>query len=72
MLDLDLPKEIEERLETIASRTGRSKEAWAADAIVEALQDQEDYLVAIERLQREHPGIPLEEVERELGLAGRI
>jgi RHH-type transcriptional regulator, rel operon repressor / antitoxin RelB len=70
ILALDLPREIEERLETIASRTGRSKETWAAEAIVEALEDQEDYLVAVERLRLERPGIPLEEAERQLGLAG--
>ena len=35
MLALDLPKEIEDRLIAAASRVGQTKEAWAADAIVE-------------------------------------
>jgi RHH-type rel operon transcriptional repressor/antitoxin RelB len=69
MLALDLPIDIEERLETVASQAGRTKEAWVADAIVELLKEQEDHLVAIERLRRGRPGIPLEEVERQLGLA---
>jgi RHH-type transcriptional regulator, rel operon repressor / antitoxin RelB len=68
MLALDLPKEVEERLIAAASRAGQTKEAWAADAIVELLEDEEDYRIAIERLRRERPGIPLEDVERELGL----
>ena len=38
VLALDLPKEIEQRLEIMASRAGRSKEAWAADALVEFLE----------------------------------
>ena len=70
LLALDLPPDLEERLETVVSQAGRTKkEAWVADAIVELLKEQEDYLVAIERLRRGRPGIPLEEVERQLGLA---
>jgi RHH-type transcriptional regulator, rel operon repressor / antitoxin RelB len=69
MLALDLPTEVEERLIAAASRAGQTKEAWAADAIAELLDDEEDYRIAIERIRRERPGIPLEDVERELGLA---
>jgi predicted DNA-binding protein len=69
MLALQLSKETEERLEAIASRMGRTKEACAEAAIMEFLEGEEDYRVAVERLQREQPGIPLEEVERRLGLA---
>ena len=67
MLALDLLREIEEPLIAAASRAGQTKEAWAADAIVELLDDEEDYRIAIERPRRERPGIPLEDVERELG-----
>jgi RHH-type rel operon transcriptional repressor/antitoxin RelB len=35
---------------------------------VEFLEDQEDYLLAIARLEKNLPGIPIEEVERRLGL----
>jgi RHH-type transcriptional regulator, rel operon repressor / antitoxin RelB len=69
MLALDLPREVEERLIAAASRAGQTKEAWATHAIVELLNDEEEYRIAIERLRRERPGIPLEDVERELGPA---
>jgi RHH-type transcriptional regulator, rel operon repressor / antitoxin RelB len=69
MLSLQLSRDIEERLETIANKTGRTKHDCAAIAIVSFVESQEDYQVAVERLKRNQPGIPLEEVERRLGLA---
>jgi RHH-type rel operon transcriptional repressor/antitoxin RelB len=69
MLSLELPKDIEDRLETIAKTTGRTKQDCAAAAIVNFVESEEDYHVAVERLKRNQPGIPLEEVERRLGLA---
>jgi RHH-type transcriptional regulator, rel operon repressor / antitoxin RelB len=66
---LQIPKEIEDRLESVAQRTGRSKDECAREAIAEFVESEEDYLVAVERLKQNHPGIPLEEVERRLGLA---
>ena len=69
MLALRLPKELERRLETLAKRTGRTKSYYAKVAIQEYLDDQEDYLIAMERLEQNHQGIPLDEVERRLGLA---
>jgi len=69
MLALRLPKELERRLETLAKRTGRTKSYYAKVAIQEYLDDQEDYLIAMERLEQNLQGIPLDEVERRLGLA---
>jgi RHH-type rel operon transcriptional repressor/antitoxin RelB len=37
-------------------------------AILEHLDDLEDYYLALERLEQNLPGIPLDEVERRLGL----
>jgi hypothetical protein len=48
----------------------KPKRLGRPDAIIELLDDEEGYRIAIERLRRERPGIPLEDVERELGLAG--
>ena len=46
MLALRLPPDIEERLEALAKRTGRSKSFYAREAILEHLEDLEDlYLV---------------------------
>ncbi|HEB73468.1 MAG TPA: TraY domain-containing protein [Nitrospirae bacterium] len=69
MLALRLPPEIEKRLEKLAKKTGRTKSYYAKQAIVEFLEDQEDYLLALSRLEKERPGIPIDEVERRLGLA---
>ena len=69
MLALQLPPEIEERLEAVAGSTGKTKEECAARAILDFLESEEDFLLATERLGKKRPGIPLEEVERQLGLA---
>lgn len=68
MLAIRLPKEIEERLEELARKTGRSKSYYVRQAILEHLDDLEDYYLAVERLEQNLPGIPLDEVERRLGL----
>ena len=69
MLALQLPEDIEKRLESLASKTGRTKSYYAEQAIIEFLAAEEDYLLAVARLEQERPGIPLDEVERRLGLA---
>ena len=71
MLALRLPPEIEQRLEALAKKTGRSKSYYAKRAIVEFIEDQEDYLLALaalERLERGETTISLEELEKRLGL----
>jgi RHH-type rel operon transcriptional repressor/antitoxin RelB len=69
MLAIRLPKEIEDRLEALARQTGRTKTYYARQAILEYLDDLEDYYLAVARLEENLPTIPLEEVERQLGLA---
>jgi RHH-type rel operon transcriptional repressor/antitoxin RelB len=68
MLALRLPADLEKRLDELAKNTGRSKSYYARLAIEEFLQDQEDYLLAINRLEKNLHGIPIDEVERRLGL----
>ncbi|PZA07118.1 MULTISPECIES: TraY domain-containing protein [unclassified Meiothermus] len=68
MLAVRLPKEIEARLEALARKTGRSKSYYVRQAILEHLDDLEDYYLAVERLEQNLPGIPLDAVERRLGL----
>lgn len=70
MLALRLPPEIEQRLETLARETGRTKSYYAKKAIIEFLQNEEDYLLALTRLEENNPRISLEDVERQLGLEG--
>lgn len=71
MLAIRLDKELEERLDALAKRTGRTKTYYARKAIEQKLQELEDYFLAEERLRDYTPGdgIPLEQVKRELGLA---
>jgi len=69
MLALRLPRQIEQRLERLATTTGRTKSFYAKQAIAEFWEAEEDYLLAVARLERQRPGIPLEELERRLALA---
>jgi RHH-type rel operon transcriptional repressor/antitoxin RelB len=46
MLALRLPADIEERLDALARRTGRSKSFYAREAILEHLEDLEDRYLA--------------------------
>ncbi len=54
MLALRLPPEIEERLESLARRTGRSKSFYAREAILEHLEDLEDTYLAQEALDEHY------------------
>lgn len=66
MLAIRLPPEIEKRLAELAERTGRSKSYYARQAILEHLDDLEDYYLAAARV--EEARLSLEDVEQRLGL----
>ncbi|MBZ5571389.1 MAG: ribbon-helix-helix domain-containing protein [Acidobacteriia bacterium] len=68
MLTVRLSPSMEARLARLAKRTGRSKSHYAKQAIAEFLDDQEDYLIAVSRLEDELPSIPLDKVVKRLGL----
>lgn len=68
MLAIRLDKEVEERLERLAKRTGRTKTYHAREAILEHLEDLEDYYLAVNALQNPGPIYTAEEAKRELGL----
>ena len=68
MLAIRLPESIEERLDALARETGRTKTSLAREAILEYLDDLEDLYLAEARARRNRNTIPLEEVERTLGL----
>ena len=73
MLTLRLPPDIEDRLEKLARRTGRTKTYYAREAILEHLDDLEDIHLAERRYAALIAGksttTSLDEVERALGLA---
>ena len=67
MLGIRLEPELEEKLESLAKETGRSKSYYAREAIRQYLEDREDYLKGIAALERREPTISLDELERRLG-----
>lgn len=69
MLAVRIPADIENRLEELARKTGRTKTYYVREALTEYLADLEDHYLAEERLRENRPAIPLDEVERTLGLA---
>ncbi|MFB1489615.1 MULTISPECIES: TraY domain-containing protein [unclassified Thiocapsa] len=73
MLALQLPPEIEARLDDLAQRTGRSQTFYVREAILEHSDDLEDIDLGEQRLGDLRAGrtqtLTLSEVERDLGLA---
>jgi RHH-type rel operon transcriptional repressor/antitoxin RelB len=65
MLALRLPPEIEQRLQALAERTGRSKSFYAREAILAHLDDLEDAYLAGRRLARPAERVSLEALEAE-------
>lgn len=68
MLAIRLPEHLEARLNELAAETGRTKTALAREAIAEYIDDLEDFYLAEARARKNRKTIPLDEVERELGL----
>lgn len=68
MLAIRLDAETEDRLTALAKKTGRTKTFYAREAILEHLDDMEDYYLAIEILQNPGRTYSREEVKGELGL----
>jgi len=70
MLAIRLPDEIEKRLEKLAKKTGRTKSYYVRQAILEYLEDMEDYYLAEERLKsfNEAKTITLEKIMKRYGL----
>ncbi|HLQ64935.1 MAG TPA: TraY domain-containing protein [bacterium] len=68
MIAVRLPPEVEKRLKKLARKTGRTRTFYVREAILQHLDDLEDYYLAVQRLEENLPGVPLQEVERRLGL----
>ena len=66
MLALRLPPDVEQRLDALAKKTGRSKSYYAREAILRQLEDIEDDYLARRRLARGGPRVSLEAMERDL------
>ena len=68
MLTVRLPEPIEQRLAALARKTGRTKTTLAREAILEYIEDLEDFYLAEARARKNRKPIPLDDVERQLGL----
>lgn len=68
MVTVQLPEDIDNRLNIIAQKTGCSKTDFMIQALEEWLGDYEDSLIALSRLEQGGKRIPFEELEKELGL----
>jgi RHH-type rel operon transcriptional repressor/antitoxin RelB len=72
MLEVQLPPDIEQRLDALAKRTGRSKSDYAREVIIEHLGDLEDADLARQRVDDIRAGrektIPLSELMAQNGL----
>lgn len=69
MLAIRLPENIEARLGQLAQETGLNKTALVREAILEHIDDLEDYFLAEAPARKNRKTISLEDVERKLGLA---
>jgi RHH-type rel operon transcriptional repressor/antitoxin RelB len=69
MLAIRLPENIEARLALLAQETGLTKTALVREAILEHIDDLEDFFLVEARARKNRKTISLEDVERELGLA---
>jgi len=73
-VSLRLPDDLNDRLGDLAAKTGRSKTFYMLEAIRDHLDDLEDLYLAEQRLVDVRAGrsrtVSLDDVERELGLAG--
>jgi RHH-type transcriptional regulator, rel operon repressor / antitoxin RelB len=70
MLAIRLSPDIEKRLDELSRKTGRTKTYYAREAIIEYIDDLEDYYLATNRLEKPGRRWTMEEVEKELGLGG--
>jgi RHH-type rel operon transcriptional repressor/antitoxin RelB len=72
MLTIQLPGDAEARLETLAQAGGKTAAYYAQEAILDYLEDMEDYYLAEQAVADIRAGrdqtYPLEEVMKEYGL----
>ena len=66
MLGIRLDPELEEKLESLARETGRSKSYYAREAILRQIEDIEDTYLARRRVKRGGSRVTLESLERDL------
>ena len=67
-ISIRLDQDIESRLDALARETGRTKTQYVREAIIRFLEDEEDYRLALARLEKPGNRMSLDEVKTRLGL----
>ena len=67
MLSVRLSKKVEHRLVDLSEKTKRSKSYYVERALEQFLDEQEDYLLDLARMEEKGPHISLEEAKKQLG-----
>lgn len=67
MLSVRLSKNVEHRLIDLSEKTHRSKSYYVERALEQYLGEQEEYLLALSRMEEKGPNISLEEAKKQLG-----
>lgn len=68
MIAVRLTKDLEDKLERVASETHRSKSYYIRKALEQFLENREDYLLAVARLEEKNPRFSYEQMRKELDL----
>lgn len=66
MLAVRLPDELEECLSDLAKETHRPKSYYVKQAIQDYLDEHEEHLLVLSRLEKKNPRLSLEEMEPRL------
>jgi RHH-type rel operon transcriptional repressor/antitoxin RelB len=72
LIAVRLNPRLQERLKRLAKRTGRSKSLHIRRALEEYVDEQEDYLIALQRLEENLPPVPWEAALNELNLRNKL
>ncbi len=66
MLSIRLPEEINNRLQDLATKTGRTKTFYVKQAILEFLEEMEDTYLALDRIKNPTKRFTLSQVEKHI------
>lgn len=68
MLGVRLDRNTEARLEHLCEKTSHTKSYYAKKALIDFLDDREDYLLGLSVLEKREKTVSLHALEKELGL----
>ena len=68
MIAVHLPSEIEQRIADLATRTGRTKNFYIEEAILEYLDELEEKYLALDRLEKPGKHWTLDEMEQDIDM----